>query len=166
MKQQIFMYLLVFALLLVVFQYANAKRIFETQEKRLETVLGKVEKLEDSIKMLNDEIMRVSHFNLERNEDAISYFERDGFVVSDLIPLIKDKIYSTNEIKGQHPIVPYVSSEGRKIMINTVKLLNHKWAIADFSDGQYWGEVFLTYQVNGSKTIEFNLVESFLYPFD
>jgi len=166
MKQRIFMYLFVFTLLLVVFQYANAKRIFEDQNRRVKKANTKVETLKDSLSVLQDQILNLSHFNLDRNEDAISYFENDGYDVSNLMPLIKDEIYSTNEFKGQHPLVPYASSEGRKMLINTVKLLNHKWIIADFSDGEYWGEVFVTYFVNDDKTIEFKTVESFLYPFD
>lgn len=166
MKQRIFMYLFVFTLLLVVFQYASAKRIIEDRTIKLNTAKTKVKRLTDSIKILNEGIIKQSHFNLERNEDAISYFEKDGYDVSALIPMIKDEIYSTNEVRGQHPVVPYASSEGRKMLINTVKLLNHKWIIADFSDGEYWGEVFVTYFVNDDKTIEFNTVESFLYPFD
>ncbi len=166
MKQRIFMYLFVFALLLVIFQYANAKRIFEEQNRKLEKANAKVERLTDSVSVLQEEVIGMSHFSLERNEDAISYFEKDGYDVSVLIPMIKDGIYTMNEQKGQHPIVPYASSEGKKILINTVKLLNHRWIIADFSDGEYWGEVFVTYYVNEDKTIDFNLVESFLYPFD
>ncbi|GAL67030.1 hypothetical protein JCM19301_2195 [Jejuia pallidilutea] len=160
------MYLFVFTLLLVVFQYANAKRIFENQNRKLDSANSKVSALKDSLIILQDQILNLSHFNLERNEDAISYFEKDGYDVSELIPLIKDAIYSTNEFKGQHPVVPYASSEGRKMLINTVKLLNHKWIIADFSDGEYWGEVFVAYYINDDKTVEFNTVESFLYPFD
>lgn len=160
------MYLFVFALLLIIFQYANSKRIFEVQNKKLDSATAKIERLTDSIQVLNAEMVNQSHFNLERNEDAISYFEKDGYDVSELIPMIKDKIYSTNEVMGQHPVVPYASSEGRKMLINTVKLLNHRWIIADFSDGEYWGEVFVTYFINDDKTIEFNTVESFLYPFD
>lgn len=166
MKKRIFMYLFVFALLLIIFQYANSKRIFEVQNKKLDSATAKIERLTDSIQVLNAEMINQSHFNLERNEDAISYFEKDGYDVSELIPMIKDKIYSTNEVMGQHPVVPYASSEGRKMLINTVKLLNHRWIIADFSDGEYWGEVFVTYFINDDNTIEFNAVESFLYPFD
>lgn len=166
MKKKIFMYLFVFAILLIVFQYANAKRIFDDQNRRLENYKTKSEKLADSLSVLQDEIFRLSHFNLERNEDALSYFEDDGYDVSALIPLIKDAIYSTNEVKGQHPIVPYASPEEKKMLINTVKLLNHKWFIADFSDGVYWGEVIVNYYVNEDKTIDFEVAESFLYPFD
>ena len=160
------MYLFVFALLLIIFQYANAKRIFEDQNRKLENYKVKAEKLTDSLSILQSNMLTLSHFNLERNEDALSYFEKDGYDVSKLIPLIKDEIYSTNEIEGQHPIVPYASSEGRKMLINTVKLLNHKWFIADFSDGEYWGEILVNYYINEDKTIDFELAESFLYPFD
>ncbi|MGC6430715.1 MAG: hydrolase [Jejuia sp.] len=165
MKQRIFMYLFVFAMLLIIYQYANAKRIFENQESKLENALNKVEKLEDSLVVMQEEVVSLSHFSLNRNEDAISYFENDGFKANELLPLIKDEIYSTNEIAGEHPLVPYASSEGKKMLINTVKLLNHKWGIADFSDGQYWGEIFFTYTVNKDKSVDFTLVESFLYPF-
>jgi len=106
----------------------------------------------------------LSHFNLERNEDAISYFENQGYNVAELIPLIKDELYKLNEEKGEHPIIPYAAEEGKRMMINTVKLLNHKWIVADFSDGHYWGELFLTYEITEDKQLKFNLVESFLYP--
>ncbi|WP_248723004.1 hydrolase [Seonamhaeicola sp. ML3] len=166
MKQKIFMYLFVFAVLLVLFQYVNSKRIFEDLNTKIEKRDNRIKKHEDSLEVLNNAVLDASHFNLERNEDALSYFENDGHVISELIPFVKDKLYETNESKGEHPIVPYSSSEGRKMMINTVKLLNHKWIIADFSDGEYWGEIFLTYEITKDMQVHFNLVESFLYPFD
>ncbi|UKM63933.1 hydrolase [Flavobacteriaceae bacterium GSB9] len=166
MKQKIFMYLFVFSILLVLFQYMNSKHIFEDMNKKLEAYKAEAAKYKDSVSVLENQIVELSHFNLVRNEDAISYFESDGHDVGALIPYVKDKLYETNAVKGQHPIIPYSSSEGRKMMINTVKILNHKWIIADFSDGEYWGEVFLTYQVSPERDVQFNLVESFLYPFD
>ena len=164
MKQRIFMYLFIFSILLVLFQYINSKRIFEDQNKKFETCKAQNEMLNDSIGNLENNIMELSHFNLERNEDAITYFENRGCNIEALIPLIKDELYKLNEVKGEHPLVPYASSEGRKMLINTVKLLNHKWIIADFSDGEYWGEIFLTYQITEANELKFNLVEYFLYP--
>ena len=166
MKQRIFMYLFLFSILLVIFQYVNSKRVFEDMNNKLNGYKEQVVKYKDSVLVLQNNIAEVSHFNLERNEDAISYFENDGYNVDELIPFIKDELYKLNEVKGQHPIVPYAASEGRKILINTVKMLNHKWIIADFSDGEFWGEIFLTYQITEEKQLKFNLVESFLYPFD
>ncbi|MCF7560817.1 hydrolase [Sabulilitoribacter multivorans] len=166
MKQRIFMYLFVFSVLLIIFQYVNSKRVFEDMDTKLTSYKEQFEKYKDSVLVLQNEVLEVSHFNFERNEDAISYFEKDGYKVDELIPLIKDQLYALNEKKGEHPVIPYVSSEGRKMLINTVKLLNHKWIIADFSDGEYWGEIFLRYYVNEDKTVDFELSESFLYPFD
>ncbi|WP_242204643.1 hydrolase [Aestuariivivens insulae] len=166
MKQKIFMYLFVFLLLLVLFQYVNSKRVFEDLNNRLENYTVANTKYKDSIVNLQDEILNLSYFDIEGNEDALTYFENDGHNVAELIPYIKDELYKLNEVKGEHPLVPYASGDGKKMLINTVKILNHKWIIANFSDGDYWGELFLTYFVNPDKTVEFNLVESFLYPFD
>lgn len=160
------MYLFIFSVLLILFQYVNFKGIHEESTKQLESLINKEEKLQDSIVVLQDEILDLSHFNLDRNEDAISYFEKDGYNVDELIPFIKDELYNLNEKKGEHPLVPYSSEEGRKMLINTVKLLNHKWIIADFSDGQFWGELFLTYEITEKRELKFRVVESFLYPFN
>ena len=158
------MYLFIFATLIVLFQYVSSKRIIEVQNQKNRGLEKHAQTYKDSITALQEEIYSLSHFNLERNEDAISYFERDGYKVDELIPFIKDEIYKLNEVKGDHPLVPYAASEGRKLMINTVKLLNHKWIIADFSDGEFWGEIFLTYQITEKRELKFNLIESFLYP--
>ncbi|TNJ46486.1 hydrolase [Tamlana fucoidanivorans] len=166
MKQRIFMYLFVFSILLVLFQYVNAKRVFEDMDSKLVGCKTQLQKYKDSVSVLQNQFMEASHFNLERNEDAMSYFEDEGYIIDELIPFIKDELYKLNEVKGEHPLVPYASSEGRKMMINTVKLLNHKWIIADFSDGEYWGEVFLTYEITKASELKFNLVAYFLYPFD
>ena len=166
MKKRIFMYLFAFTILLVLFQYVNAKRVFEDMNNKLEGYKLKSEKYKDSVVTLQNDILNLSHFNLDRNEDALSYFEKDGYNVSELIPFIKDELYKLNVVKGEHPMIPYASSEGRKMLINTVKILNHKWIIADFSDGEYWGEIFITYYITEDKELKFNLVESFLYPFN
>jgi hypothetical protein len=158
------MYLFVFAALLVLFQYVNSKRIFEDVDKKLDIANTQLQKYKDSVAVLQNDFLEVSHFNLDRNEDAISYFENDGYNIDELIPFIKDELYKLNVVKGEHPIIPYASSEGRKMLINTVKMLNHKWIIADFSDGEFWGEIFLTYEITQDKQLRFTLAESFLYP--
>lgn len=164
MKQKIFTYLFLFSILLIIFQYVNSKRVFKDMVNRMEGYKTQAKKYKDAVAVLENENLNLSHFNFERNEDAISYFENQGYKVSELIPLIKDELYKLNETKGQHPIIPYASEDGNRMMINTIKLLNHKWIIADFSDGHYWGELFLTYYVTEEKELKFNLVESFLYP--
>lgn len=165
MKGKIFLYLFVFTLLFVIFQYVNSKSILEIYEKKIEKLQLKVEVYKDSIIALEDENLDLMYFNIEHNDDALSYFERDGYDTSELIPFIKDELYKLNVYEGDdHPIVPYASMTEGKILINKVKLLNHKWIIADFSDGKFWGELFLTYEITDDKELKFNLVEYFMYP--
>ena len=52
----------------------------------------------------------------------------------------------------------------RTYLINKIKVLNHKWVVADFSDGTYWGEIFLTYKIKKGGKVSFELKEHFLYP--
>ena len=164
MKSRIFLYLFVFALLLVIFQYVNSKSILESYEKKIDRFEQREVAFQDSIMDLHSEILDYMYFNLEHNDDALSYFERDGLDTSELIPFIKDKIYELNETSGEHPMVPYASMTEGKMLINKVRLLNHKWIIADFSDGKYWGELFITYEITPQEELKFNLVEHFMYP--
>ena len=164
MKNKIFLYLFVFALLLVIFQYVNSKNVFEAYESKLNLADERVEAYKDSIMSLNDELLDLMYFNLENNDDALSYFERDGYDTSELIPFINDEIYRLNENKEEHPLIPYVSMTGSRMLINKVRLLNHKWILADFSDGKHWGELFITYEIVDKKELKFKLVESFMYP--
>lgn len=164
MKQKIFLYLFLFSVLISIFQYVNSKRVFKDMANKVEGYKKQAKKYKSAAAVLENENLELSHFNFERNEDAMSYFENQGYEVTALSRLIKDELYKLNESKGQHPIIPYASEEGNRMMINTIKLLNHKWIIADFSDGHYWGELFITYYLTENKELKFNLVESFLYP--
>ncbi|OIQ29122.1 MAG: hydrolase [Bacteroidetes bacterium MedPE-SWsnd-G2] len=165
MKNRIFMYLFVFALLLVLFQYMNAKSAFESYEAKIVQLRDKAEDCEKRIIELEDENFELMHFNMETNDDALSYFENQGLDATKLMDIIKDEIFSLNVYTGDdHPLVPYASMTDNKIMINTIKLVNHKWILADFSDGKYWGEIFMTYEVNEKSELKFKVVEHFLYP--
>jgi len=153
-----------FTILLVIFQYVNSKGILDKYERDIEKYKAKNKVFKDSIIRLQDENFDLLHFNLEHNEDAISYFENKSLDVAELIPFIEDEIYTLNEVKGDHPLVPYASMTDGKMMINTIKILNHKWLIADFSDGKYWGELFLTYSITDTKELKYRLEEYFMYP--
>ena len=70
-----------------------------------------------------------------------------------------------NNYQGDdHPIVPFVSLTGTKLLINKIRILNHKWVVANFTDGEYWGEIFLTYEINAQGELKYKLIEYFMYP--
>jgi len=163
MKSRIFMYLFIFSLLLILFQYMNSKHIIEDYDKKLSKAEEREVSYIDSIKSLTDDNFELKRFSLEFNDDAMSYFEDQGYKISELVPLIKDELYSLNDYEGDdHPLVPYASMTGNKMLINSVRLLNHKWIIADFSDGKYWGEMLVNYEIADQK-LKFQLLDYLLY---
>jgi len=164
MKSRIFMYLFIFTLLLVLFQFMNSKSIVEDYDKKLSKLEERDESYKDSIISLKDDNFELSRFSLEFNDDAMSYFEDQGYKISELVPFIKDELYKLNVYEGDdHPLVPYASMTGNKMMINSIRLLNHKWIIADFSDGKYWGEMLVTYEIVDNKELKFRLLDYLLY---
>ena len=71
-------------------------------------------------------------------------------------------VYETED----HPLVPYASMSGQKMLIDQIRMLNHKWIIASFTDGKYWGEMLLEYEVatvEEEKQLRFNLIAHTLY---
>ena len=52
---------------------------------------------------------------------------------------------------------------GNKMIINNIKLLNHKLLIANFSDGKYLGEMLVSYEVVDGKELKFSLDDYTLY---
>ena len=75
MKQKILIYLCVFSVLLVLFQYVNSKQLLEDKDNRIATFQEKITTYKDSLADLQNENLNLSHFNLERNEDALSYLQ-------------------------------------------------------------------------------------------
>ena len=52
----------------------------------------------------------------------------------------------------------------QKFIVNKIKILNHRWIIADYSDGQLWGEVLLKYFINDNQTVSYQIIETQLFP--
>jgi hypothetical protein len=159
------MYLFIFTVLLVIFQYVNSKHIIENYEVSINKCQMRVESLKDSIVKLQNESSELKLFDLQYDDDALNYFEDKGYNSMQLIPFIKDELYKLNDYKGDdHPIVPYVSMTKGKMLINNVRLLNHKWLVANFTDGKHWGQMFLTYELVDGTALNFKLEKYFMYP--
>ena len=165
MKSRIFMYLFIFSALLIIFQYVNSKNIIDKYEVDIKKFKSELVEKDATIAMLEDQNFELNYFNIDRNEDAISYFEAQGYNTDDLVPPIKDGLYAMNNYEGDdHPIVPFVSLTDSKLLINKVRVMNHKWIVANFTDGTYWGEIFLTYAIDENNDLKYKLVEYFMYP--
>ena len=165
MKNKILMYLFIFSVLLIIFQYVNSKNIIEKYEKDIVTVKAKLSESEKAVKVLEEQNFESSYFNIDNNEDALTYFEAQGYNTEQLIPAIIDGLYNMNIYEGDdHPIVPYVSMTDSKLLINKIRILNHKWIIANFTDGEFWGEIFVSYEIDEKNNLKYKLVEYLMYP--
>ena len=69
-KNNIFLYLFVFAVLIAVFQVVNSKKILDKYERDLSRLELKNLKLKDSIQSVNEKIFDLSHFNFSDNDQA------------------------------------------------------------------------------------------------
>ena len=166
MKRAIFMYLFFFTMLFVIFQYMNEKKIFGKQENKIESQRNKINKLKDQVKVITDSLeslSNVDYFSLQGNENAISYIESLGFEALEIETFVSDYIYDLNLKKGNHKLVPYEGING-DMKINKLKFLNHKWILADYTDGRYWGEMVLEYYVTKDRKIELKQISSLMYP--
>lgn len=102
-------------------------------------------------------------YQLTSNEEAMSYLENRGFVPHEIAERIENELVSKNKAQADNELVPYEGMEGF-FRINNVRVINHKWVLASFTDGTYWGDLFLTYDIDEEGVISFETKEAFVYP--
>jgi len=163
MKSRIYMYLFFFSILLVLFMYVNQSAIFERQTAVINSLEQKQSVLKDSITTLKQEISELLYFDLLTNDSARTYFEQIGLEPEDAANQVKELIYEYNLQKGGNPLVPFANANGQW-RINRIKFLNHRWIIADCSDGRAWGELWIEYFFDQEGQLDLTVESSALYP--
>ncbi len=159
MKKQLILYLFIVAVLMNVFTYMYFTKKETSNNEKVEASSNR---LKDSIANMSDELYDANYFSLERNDRAQNYLE--NYDIRDLMPLVKNELMNYNDSPDGNKYIDQAKMGEQKFIINKIKILNHRWIIADYNNGQLWGEVLLKYFVNDDKTISFETVQSFLYP--
>ncbi len=160
MYKNIYLYLFVFAALIALYLAVTANRNVSGLRSDLAGQEKLVSQLEDSLRDARLDLLEMQYFSLENNDDALAYY--DHLKLANPSRYIADKLLETNEPKGNNPLVPYEGMEN-DFKINKIKVLNHKWILADFSDGKYWGEMLLDYQLKDDLSVDFTLLDHLLY---
>lgn len=163
MRSRIFLYLFIFTLMFTVFIYVNDKKILDSRDADIARLENRLEEEQEKNRNLLVENNDLSYFSLLKNEEAISYFEDRGIDPDVLSRLVEDELIGRNKANEDNDLVPYAGMDG-VMRINKVKLLNHKWIIADFTDGTYWGELFILYDIDENNNLILNTEKAFLYP--
>tara|TARA_B100001027_G_scaffold165530_1_gene117602 strand:+ start:984 stop:1463 length:480 start_codon:yes stop_codon:yes gene_type:complete len=159
MQNKILIYVLVFMSLILIFLSINYTKISNLNESNSRILKKKIDSLENNYKLLNKQFKDEIYFSLNDNQDALAYF--NYIDVDSLVSYIRDELYEKNFNKNSDNFVP-VSNVKNKYLINKVKILNHKWIIADFSNGSRWGEMWIEYVLNDNEVI-FDIKDYFLY---
>ncbi len=160
MKRHIFLYLFIFASLIALYQFVSANNMIKVKNAQIDKLAKEATTFQDSVQKLNLKVLGMQYFSLENNDDALVYY--DHLKLADPTRYIEDKLLETNEKKGDNPLVPYEGMEGN-FKLNKIKVLNHEWIIADFSDGTYWGELMLKYELKEDLGVDFTLMDHLLY---
>jgi hypothetical protein len=157
--KNVILYALIFSLLFNVFQYVNSTKILEAKDKE-------VIKVKDRLKISRDSVAglaNANYFALESDQDAQEYFYTNNLDYQKIAIKVKEDLITLNENKNGNKLVPYEPIDGKPFLINTSKILNHRWIIAEFSSGEFWGQLLIKYFVSEGKPTEFETVETILY---
>ena len=160
MKSKIFLYLFVFVSLICLYLFVSSGKMAKAKDDQIIKLNADVTQLQDSVQALQLKVLEMQYFSLENNDDALAYY--DHLQVNDPSRYISDKLLETNETKGDNPLVPYEGMES-DFKINKIKVLNHKWIITDFSDGKYWGELLIKYELKDDLGVDFTTLDHLLY---
>lgn len=164
MKKSLLLYALILSLVFNVYTYMYlSKEVTFEQDKYKKSTT----KLKDSVQAVTNKMADINYFSLEKNENAQNYFES---AKSDkirnyetLIPYVTEQLLDLNADPKGNPYTGQVQLGATKFSINKVKVLNHRWIIADYSDGEYWGEVLLKYFINDDESVSFEIIQSVIY---
>lgn len=164
MKKSLLLYALILSLVFNIYTYMYlSKEVTFEQEKYKKATT----KLKESLQSETNKLSDANYFSLEKNENAQNYFESAksdkirNYVT--LIPYVTEKLLDFNTNPKGNPYTGQEQLGTNKFLINKVKVLNHRWIIADYSDGEYWGEVLLKYFINDDESVSFEVNQSIIY---
>ena len=164
MKKSFLLYAFILLVLINVFTYSFLSNEVKFEQNRYEKT---TKKLKDSLNSDTAKLNDANYFSLEKNENAQNYFDsavaNKTIVYEKLIPVLKEKLMDLNANPKGNPYTGQDQIGANKFVINKLKVLNHRWIIADYSDGKMWGEVLLKYFVNEDESISFEVMQSLLY---
>lgn len=163
MRKSLFLYLFVFTALLAIFMYVSGSKMVAAKDKEIETLEAELQQAQNTSDSLLTEAASGRSFELNSNEEALSYFENRGFDAVKVAQQVEDAIISRNRADADNELIPYEGMEGF-FRINKVKLINHKWALASFTDGTYWGDLFVIYDLDDDGNISLTGEKAVLYP--
>lgn len=164
MKKSLFLYLFILGLLFNIFTFMYFSKQLAFEKGKHDKLERKNEKKWNA---MQSKLVENSYFSLENNDNAQNYFNPDNATktiqIDKLISVVTESLLDLNSNPKGNPFTGQDQLGANKFIINKVKIINHRWIIADYSDGEFWGEVVLKYFINDDETVSFEVIQSLLY---
>ncbi len=163
MKKQLFLYLFILAVVMNVFTYKYFTSKEAAEQKAVkESATATTENKAPEGNITTD----ADVFSLDNNDRAQNYLFESYQVkdVSQFEEKVKQALLSYNDNPEGNKYTDQPKMGEQKYIINSIKIINHRWIIANYSNGQLWGEVLLKYFVDDKGAVSFEIMNSYLYP--
>lgn len=159
MKKQLYLYLFILASLICAFTY-----MYFTKQIAFERTNNKAEikSVRDSLIMISNQLEDADYFSLEHNQRSQEYFVNQS--PQKLLPIIRESLLAYNDDPKGNIYTGQEKMGEQKFIISKIKILNHRWIMADYSNGELWGDVLIKYFVEEDGKITFQVMDSFLFP--
>jgi hypothetical protein len=131
----------------------------EAKETEISVVKERLNIARDSIVNLKTN----DYFSIENDQEAQDYFYNKNLDYPKVVAIVKEDLASLNANKNGNKLVPYEPIDGKIFIINKVKVLNHRWIIAEYSNANLWGQILIKYFYNEDKPTDFETVETVVY---
>ena len=158
------LYLVILLVLTNIFTYMFLSSQVKFEQTQSDAVN---KKFTDTVLTLTNNNNDANYFSLVKNQNAQDYFEnkQTGTYINSekIIPFVTDKLKEFNSNANGNPYCDQDPLNGKKFIINKIKILNHRWIIADCSNGDMWGEAIIKYFLNDDGTVSFETAESLIY---
>ena len=161
MKKNIILYLFVFTLLVGLYFLVSGNKAINEYRETNSKLMQKNTDLKDEIEKLGDSIFDLQSFDYRFDEDAQDYFYDSN--IENVHQLVKDALIAQNLVKPKNPLIPYESIYGKQFNINQSKILNHRWLVANFTDGKQWGQIVVKYFIVEDQKLNSNWWSMFYF---
>ena len=159
MRNKIIQYLLIFVSLIALYLFVSDLNKSEAFAASHDRMGNRIDTLKDSIAQLIIEQTDNAYFSLAVNRDAQQV--QPDFSPEALHNTLENYILSANDNPKGNPLL---SSMGSDWIINKIHVVNHEWILADFTNGNQWGDALLYYEIKLNGKPNLRLLNHVMYP--
>lgn len=162
MKKSLYLYLFLFAALVALILYINGNKMQNALVDQVKDLRKERVKLHERLSTAQLSADSDAQFTIKGNQEALNYFDNTTVDIANLESTIFNELLELNATKEGNALVPFIS-DANGYRINDIRVINHKWVLANFSDTKKWGELLLIYNFDEQNKVTFEVAKSILY---